>query len=260
MSVLWGYRGFILASVKREFQLKYRNSLLGVAWSIINPLSMIFIYMVIFSQVMKARLPGVDSTFAYGIYLCAGIIAWFFFSESLNRCIDVFVHNASLIKKLHFPRICLPVIVILSSGLNFIIMLTLFTLFLALTGHFPGWAYLALPLVVFVQIAFTMGFGLFLGILNVFFRDVGQFFSLFLQIWFWLTPIVYSETILPTWVHALLKLNPMYALVKAYHAIFVEQSWPNWFDMLPTMGLAVFCCLLTLHLMRARGEEMVDEL
>ena len=78
---LWAYRGFILGSVKREFQSKYRNSMLGAAWTVINPLAMIFIYTVIFSQVMKARLPGVDSTFAYSVYLCAGVLTWGLFAR-----------------------------------------------------------------------------------------------------------------------------------------------------------------------------------
>ncbi|MDP3704623.1 MAG: ABC transporter permease [Legionellaceae bacterium] len=260
MSVIWSYRGFILASVKREFQLKYRNSLLGVIWTILNPLCMIFIYTVIFSQVMKARLPGVENTFAYSIYLCSGIITWFFFSETLSRSISVFVDNASLIKKLTFPRICLPIIVILGSVLNFSIMFALFTLFLCFTGNFPGWVYLATPIVLIIQITFAMGLGMFLGVLNVFFRDVGQFFTLFLQIWFWLTPIVYSVTILPVWVQSIIKLNPMFSIVNAYHDIFVSHCLPSWLSLMPVIGLSLLCCLLAQRTFHKRNADMVDEL
>ena len=82
---VWNYRGFVVGSVKREFQTRYRNSLLGATWTILNPLSMIIVYTVIFSQLMKARLPGVDNSLAYGIYLCAGILAWGFFAEVIGR-------------------------------------------------------------------------------------------------------------------------------------------------------------------------------
>lgn len=260
MGLIWSYRGFILASVKREFQLKYHNSLLGIIWAIINPLCMIFIYTVIFSQVMRAKLPGVDNTYAYSIYLCSGIITWFFFSETLSRGISVFVDNAGLIKKLHFPRICLPIIVMLGSILNFSILFGLFTLFLCFTGNFPGLPYVSIVAVLAIQVMFAMGLGMFLGIINVFFRDVGQFFALFLQIWFWLTPIVYSVTILPAWVQPIIKLNPMFPIINAYHDIFISHAWPNWSSLLPVIGTTFACCLFAHRTFQKRSEEMVDEL
>ena len=122
LRALWAYRGFITGSVKREFQSKYRNSLLGAAWTVLNPLAMIIVYTVIFSQVMRAKLPGVDSTFAYSIYLCAGVLTWGLFAEILGRGQNVFLEHANLIKKLSFPRICLPTIVVLNAGLNFAII------------------------------------------------------------------------------------------------------------------------------------------
>ena len=82
---LWAYRGFIFGSVKREFQSKYRNSLLGASWTVINPLAMILVYTVIFAQIMRAKLPGVDSTFAYSIYLCSGLLTWGLFAEITGR-------------------------------------------------------------------------------------------------------------------------------------------------------------------------------
>ena len=96
VKALWNYRGFISGSVKREFQSKYRNSLLGALWTVLNPLAMIVVYTVIFSEVMKARLPGVDSVFGYSIYLCAGILTWGFFAELVGRSQTVFIDNANL--------------------------------------------------------------------------------------------------------------------------------------------------------------------
>lgn len=260
MKVLWAYRGFILASIKREFQLKYRNSLLGVMWTILNPLCMIFIYTVIFSQVMRSRLPGVGGGFVYSIYLCSGIITWFFFSEIINRSIMVFVDHASLIKKLSFPRICLPIIVLGGSTVNFMLIWSIFTLFLCFSGYFPGCFYLALPVVLVIQMSLAIGIGTYLGILNVFFRDVGQFFTLILQLWFWFTPIVYSDNILPQWMMPFLKLNPMYAVVNAYHDIFVIQHWPIWSSLVWPAMLGAGSCMMAYRVFRKRSEEMVDEL
>ena len=134
LKALWGYRGFVLGSVQREFQSKYRNSLLGAAWNIINPLAMIVVYTVIFAQVMRAKLPGVDSTFAYSIYLCAGVLTWGLFVEVVGRGQTMFIDNANLLKKISFPRITLPIVVVLNAMLNFAIVFGLFMAFLPMNS------------------------------------------------------------------------------------------------------------------------------
>ena len=257
---LWAYRGFILGSVKREFQSKYRNSLLGAVWSVLNPLAMIVVYTLIFSQIMRAKLPGVDSSFAYSIYLCAGVLTWGLLAEITGRAQNIFLENANLLKKLSFPRLCLPVTVVASAGLNFAIVFALFTVFLIVSGNFPGWPYLALFPVLAIQTAFAIGLGISLGVLNVFFRDVGQFFGIFLQFWFWLTPIVYPVSILPERFQSLMSFNPMAALTAAYQTILVTAQWPNWQTLWPVTMLALLLCVLGFHLFRKHAGELVDEL
>ena len=260
VSALWAYRGFVFGSVGREFQSKYRNSILGVAWTILNPLAMVTVYTVIFSSVMQAKLPGMDDTFSYSIYLCAGIFTWGLFAEITGRGQNVFLENANLLKKLSFPRLCLPVIVVFNALLNFGIIFGLFLLFLLLTGRLPGWALLGLIPVLIIQIAFAAGLGVILGVLNVFFRDVGQFFGIVLQFWFWFTPIVYPITIIPENFRSLLMLNPMMPLIGAYQTILVNGRWPDWQSLLPAALLGLLFCMLAIYLFRKRSGEMVDEL
>ncbi|MEF9930192.1 MAG: ABC transporter permease [Massilia sp.] len=257
---IWRYRGFINGSLKREFQSKYRNSLLGAAWTVLNPLAMIVVYTVIFAQVMHSRLQGVDSTFAYSIYLCAGVLTWGLFAEITGRSQSVFIENANLIKKLQFPRICLPIIVVLNALVNFAIIFGLFTVFLVASGNFPGWIFAALLPVLLITILFAVGLGMILGVLNVFFRDVGQFFTILLQFWFWFTPIVYSPTILPPGVRDMLKWNPMAAVVMACQDILVYGRMPDWSSLMPVTVLGILCCILGMRLFRKRAGEMVDEL
>lgn len=254
------YRGFILGSVKREFQQKYRNSLLGAAWTVLNPLAMITVYTVIFAQVMRLRLPGVDSTFAYGIYLCAGILAWGLFSEIVGRCQNVFLDNGNLLKKISFPRISLPLIVILGALLNFAIIFSLFLGFLVVSGNFPGWVALAALPVLAIQVIFSIGLGMIVGVLNVFFRDVGQFFTILLQFWFWLTPIVYPLAILPESAQALVAWNPMTPLITAWQQIYLNSQLPHWPSLWSPLLLGGLFCVFGLHLFRRRAGEMVDEL
>ena len=257
---LWHYRGFVLGSVQREFQSRYRNSLLGALWTIINPLAMIIVYTVIFSRLMQARLPGVDNDLGYGIYLCAGLLTWGVFAEMLGRSQAVFLEHANLLKKLSFPRICLPLVVVLNALLNFAIIFGLFLGFLLVTGNFPGWVVLGMLPVLLIQIVFAVGLGIILGVLNVFFRDVGQMTGIVLQFWFWFTPIIYPPSILPESAAALLKWNPMVPLIQAYQGIFVHAAWPQWGTLWPMALVSVLLCLFALSLFRKRAGEMVDEL
>jgi lipopolysaccharide transport system permease protein len=257
---LWAYRGFVLGSVKREFQSKYANAMLGAVWSVLSPLAMILVYTVIFAEVMRARLPGSDSSLAYSIYLCAGILTWGLFAEIVARGQNMFVEQANLLKKISFPRICLPVIAVLSALVNFGIIFGLFTLFLIASGNFPGPVFLAIVPVLLVQVLLAIGLGMVVGVLNVFFRDVGQFVTIAMQFWFWLTPIVYPASILPAQARPLMENNPMAALVQAYQAILVKGELPDWRSLLPATVIALLLCVLGLRLFRKRSGEMVDEL
>ena len=261
ISALWSYRGFVAGSVKREFQLKYRNSMLGAVWNVITPLSMIVVYMVIFSQLMRSRLPDADPTFGYSIYLTTGVLTWGLFVEITSRAQNIFVVEANLLKKLSFPRLTLPLIVVLGAGLNFVIIFSLFILFLIFSGNWPGWVAVAFVPIVLIQIAFAIGLGVTLGVLHVFFRDVGQAFAVVLNFWFWFTPIVYPPTILPEPVRAILVgWNPMAPIIAAGQGIFVSGQMPDWSTLLMPTVLAMLLCWLGLRLFRKRAGEMVDEL
>lgn len=257
---IWTYRGFIISSVKREFQSKYANSLFGFAWNVLNPLAMILVYTVIFAQVMRARLPGVENTFAYSIFLCAGILTWGLFAEITGRSQMMFIENANLLKKLRFPRICLPAVVVANALLNFTIVFSLFTGFLLISGNFPGSSFLALFPLLVLLVLFSAGLGMILGVLNVFFRDVGQAFGIIVTFWFWLTPIVYAPTILPPRIQALMALNPLAALIGAVQGVLVRGSWPAWSSLTYMAGCAFLLCFLGLRLFRRHSGEMVDEL
>jgi lipopolysaccharide transport system permease protein len=259
---LWAYRGFVLGSVKREFQAKYSNAMLGALWSLLSPLAMIVVYTVIFSEVMHNKLPGADANarFAYSIYLCAGILTWGLFAEIVARAQTIFIEQANLIKKVSFPRICLPFIVVLNALVNFGIIFGLFVVFLIASGSFPGAVFFAIVPVLLVQLLLALGIGMIAGVLNVFFRDVGQFVTIAMQFWFWFTPVVYPAAILPPDVRELLGWNPMARLVQAYQDVLVKGVAPDWAGLLPVLLLALLLCALGLRLFRRRAGEMVDEL
>ena len=122
LRALWDYRFFVISSIKTEYKTRFARSKLGFLWMIIQPLSMVLIYSLILSQIMKGKLPEVETQYAYPIYILSGVIGWTLFSEVLNRCLNIFIENANLLKKLSFPRLTLPIIVVGSSIINFLLL------------------------------------------------------------------------------------------------------------------------------------------
>ena len=257
---VWSFREFIFASVKREFNVRYRNTQFGFIWIIMQPLSMIFIYTVIFSKIMRPSLPGHASRFAYSIYLCSGILIWSLFSDILNRSISVFVNNAHLLKKINFPKLCLPIALIIASIIDFIIVMGIFILFLLVTGNLPGLVIWATIPIVGIVVTFSVGLGIFLGTINVFYRDVEKTMSIVLDFWFWLTPIVYAVKTLPPVATLVLKWNPLWPIVQAMHKIFLEFSFPTWPDLLYPIILSIFFVFLGIFSFWRLNVEIVDEL
>jgi len=246
--------------VWREFKGRNLHSLLGSLWSVLNPLAMIIVYTVIFSKIMSAKLPGINDTMGYSMFLCAGLLPWGFFFELLIRCQSVLIEQANLIKKVNFPRITLPVILLSSTAINFLIIFGIFLAFLVLSGRLFGWAILAFLPLLMIQQAFAIGFGMILGTVNVFFRDVGHLVGIVLQFWFWFTPIIYPVTILPERARNLINLNPMTQFVFAYQQIILHDEWPIWMNFKFHIAGSIAALAFGFFVFRKLSDEVVDEL
>lgn len=258
---LWAYRDFIGGMVKRDFRSRYTRSLLGGVWAIVDPLSMIIIYTVIFSQVMRSRLPGITDAWSYSIYICVGIVCWEYFTETIIRGQGMFLDNANLLKKMNFPRTTLPVIVLATASVNFVIIMGIFCFFLLIIGRWPGWSLLGLFPLLIIQQTIAMGLGLISGTLNSFFRDVGQTMAIILRFWFWLTPIVYPETVLPDKIRHLLHIwNPMARLTTAYHDVFLAGTLPDFSSFIPLFGFGLSLLTIGFFIFTRLAGEMIDEL
>lgn len=259
-SAIWRFRYFIVAAVYGELKGRYARSRLGLIWSIINPLAQAAIYAIILSEILGARLGTSEIRGAYPIYLISGMAAWGLFSEILNRCLSVFVEYAGTLKKIAFPRICLPVIVWGGALVNHLLLLSSMAVVFVFFGHYPSWSWLAVIPGIVVISMFAFGLGMMLGILNVFSRDVGQVVAVLLQLWFWLTPIVYSVATAPAHVRGILDLNPMTAIVGIYQNALLYGVWPSLPTLLLPVGLAIALFALSFVLFRRAGAELVDVL
>lgn len=257
---LWQYRHFVISSIRNELITRFGRSKLGGLWMIINPLAQVAIYALILSNVLAAKLPGIDNKYAYAIYLMAGLLAWTLFNEIISRCLNLFIEQGNLMKKMSFPRIALPSIVIGSCLLNNILLFAAMLGIFALLGHPFSIAMLWLVPLSLTVVSLALGIGLILGVMNVFLRDIGQVIPILLQIWFWFTPIVYSENIIPESYRHWLILNPLRPITSAYQQVLVYGASPQLDGMAFIAAIALALMLLSLFLFRRASAEMVDAL
>lgn len=257
---LMQYRHFVFSSIYNELFTQFKRSKLGGLWIIINPLSQVLIYALILSNILAAKLPGIDNKYGYAIYLMAGLLAWNLFSEIISKCLNLFITQANIMKKMSFPRITLPAIVVGSSVVNNLLLFVAMLGIFALLGHQFSLAMLWLIPLTIIVVILALGIGLILGVMNVFIRDIGQAFAVILQVWFWFTPIVYPITIIPESYRHLLQLNPMYPIIDAYHQILVYNQAPQLQSIAIITAIACVLALMGLLLFRRASAEMVDVL
>ncbi len=257
---VWNYRYFILSSIKTEFRSRFARSKLGAFWMILHPLAQVLIFALILSQIMTAKLPGVESQYAYPIYLLAGMLGWSLFSEILSRLLTVFIDNGNLLKKMAFPKLALPLITIGSALINYTLLLVVMFIVFAFLGHMPLHSLYWLPLLILITTGLATGIGLILGTINVFIRDIGQAMTIVLQFWFWLTPIVYMPSIIPEKYQDLLMINPMTGIIMGYQNILVYDKAPDIELLIYPSILAVIVMVLALIIFRKANEEMADVL
>lgn len=260
-SAAWRYRHFIVSSIRDDFRARFVRSKLGALWMIVNPLINAAIFALVLAEVMSAKLPGMtNDKFGYALYLMAGMLAWSLFSEVVSRSVTIFVENANLLKKLVFPRICLPLTVIGSALINNLLLFAAILVIFGVLGHVPGITVLWVPVLMIVPLALGAGMGMILGVFHVFVRDVGQLVPVILQLGFWLTPIVYLPSILPGHLARILRRNPITAIVESYQNVMVWGGQPRWWDLGWVMVLAIALLAFALVVFRRASVELVDAL
>lgn len=254
--------------VAREVKGQYRRTVFGQLWSLFNPLATMLVYTVVFSFIFRAQPdPGDPSGMhIYPLWLMCGMLPWTYFSRVVNGGVGSITNNANLIKKVYFPRMHLPLSVSLSVGFTWCIEMGVITLAIWIFGAFPlPW----LPLViVFMFLLMLMGVGLamMLAILNVHFRDTQHFISIILQMWMFLTPIIYpvklvaqaTAEIAPI-LFDLYRLNPMERFIAVFRNLLYDNRLPEWGDMLYCAGAAALVFSLG-YLIFSRNEKRLAEL
>jgi lipopolysaccharide transport system permease protein len=232
---LWRYRWFIARNSVHDLRNRYAGSAMGVFWNVLNPLAQILVYTLVFSHIMTARIGADASGARFTLYLCAGILPWTAFSECVLRGGNAFVENANYLRKLAIPEQIFVAQSVASATLGLGISMGLLAVVAAFTeGRLPV-TWLTVPMILVLFQAFGFGLGLAISSLNVFFRDIGGVLGVALQMWMWVTPVVYTPDILPPRLRGFLPYNPAYAFIEALHQAVLFNEWPQsglWVAML----------------------------
>lgn len=254
------HRKLIASFVRRDLRGRYMNSVLGLSWAVIQPLSLLLLYTFVFAVVLRVRLGATGTTTSFALYLFCGMLPWLAFAEGVTRSASVVLEHAHLIKKMVFPSEVLPAYAVASALVIELIGLGVFLLAVAALFRMPGWTLVLLPLVMACQVMFTLGLGWFLASLNVFLRDVGQVLGLGLTLWMLVTPIFYPPEMIPARFHALLAWNPLHHVVQGYRDVVLEHRVPDLFQLALLGGVALATFLAGHWFFRRSQRAFVDVL
>lgn len=232
---LWESRELLYFLMWRDIKVRYKQTALGAAWAVIQPLLTMIIFTYFFGKLAKIPTDGVP----YPIFVYAALLLWTFFSNGVSSGANSLIGNSNLITKVYFPRLIIPAAAVGAGLLDFAIASVLLVGLLVYYGFTVTWAYLMiLPLIVLTTL-FALGVGIWFSAVNVRYRDVRYALPFLIQVWFFLTPIIYPSSLVPEEWRWLLNLNPLTGLVEFFRAALFGRELP-WVPVAYTVGVVVF--------------------
>ena len=221
---LYDSRELLYSWTKRDFKVRYSQSVLGVSWAILQPFSLMIVFSVVFSVFVNVPTDGIP----YPIFAYTALLPWTFFANSVSFGIPSLINNMQLVSKIYFPREVLPISAILVSFIDFVIASSIFGLMLLYYQVPLRATVLLVPLVLFIQVIFTTGVTLFGAALTVFYRDIRFVIPLMLQLLMYLAPIIYPTSLVPESLRGIYFLNPMAVVIDTYRRLVLFGQMPDW--------------------------------
>ncbi|MDH5637760.1 MAG: ABC transporter permease [Nitrospinota bacterium] len=253
-SVLYKYRELITSLVAKDLKARYRGSVMGMAWTFLNPLLLLSVYALVFSVYMRIKVEN------YTVFMFAGLLPWTWFASSLMDGVNSITGAGSLITKSMFPAEILPMVKIISNLFNYIFSLPLLFGFMVWYGVDFTLALLWLPVLMIAQLLFTMGLVYFVASINVRFRDVQHVLANIVLLWFFLCPIIYPISSIPPEWRFTFNLNPMAILAVGYQDIFISGKTPDLFAISMVTVVGALCMILGVRQFERGRETFAEEI
>ncbi|MSP11774.1 MAG: ABC transporter permease [Chloroflexi bacterium] len=242
LSALWQYRELLYFLVWRDLKVRYKQTVLGVIWIVLQPVVGMIVFSFLFGGLLKVPSEGVP----YPIFAYAALLPWNYFAGALTRSSNSLVGSAHLISKVYFPRLIIPLSAVFSGladfGIAFLVLIGLM-IYYRIT---PSLAIVFLPLLILLAMGTALGFGLWLGSLNVRFRDINYIVPFMVQIWMYLTPVIYGSSLIPAQYRFLLGLNPMTGVVEGFRWALLSQAAPPSTVFGPIFAISIMMVIIIL--------------
>ena len=252
---IYDYRELLKTNISKDVRGKYKKSFLGVFWSFLNPLLQIVVYALIFPLLMRG-----GTVENYTAFVCCGLIPWTFFATAISRASFIIIENGNIVKKVFFPREILPISVVTSESINFIISTVIIIAFVLGYGLGLSKYILFYPLVLLVQYVLLIGITFIVSSITVYFRDLQHFIGIALQLLFYATPIVYAPGQIPQEFQWIIQYNPMTYIIEGFRNIFYYKQMPDLGTLgivfLISLGLCLVGYLLFQKLQKRFAEEL----
>jgi ABC-type polysaccharide/polyol phosphate export permease len=262
---IWSYRNLIWNLSQRELRARYKKSILGWAWSLINPAAMLGIYTLVFGLFLKQTPPpsGSGNASVYAMYLFAGLVVWNFFSSTVNGAIVALQTSGGLLNKVYFPPAAPAIANTFTTLLQFVIESSILMIIMIALGNVSA-TFLLFPLLMVCLTLFSLGLGLFLSVFNVRFRDVSYLVGIAMQLLFYATPIIYPLVLVqqnaPKAVYTMVRLNPLTQFVEWSRDAFYTLRWPDWPSLLGAIAASVFTFVLGWWVFINKTRDIAEEL
>jgi ABC-2 type transport system permease protein len=245
------YRQLIWELALKELKLRYKRSVLGFLWALLNPALMMIVLTVVFSTIM--RMPIVH----YSIFLLSVLLPWTFFSQSLSYGVETIVANGDLIKKVAVPKLVFPVAAVIANVINLLLSLIPLALLVAILRHPFYWTWLYLPVPMLALVIFTLGIAFLFATANVFYRDISHILRVILSAWFYFTPIIYALDFIPQNLRWLFKLNPIIYVINGFRLSVYYGILPRWQSIAASFVCAFASLLVGFAIFRKYQEDFV---
>jgi lipopolysaccharide transport system permease protein len=260
VKTLFSYRELLFSLTKKELKVKYRGSVLGFFWSLLNPILTMLVYTFVFSIVLRG---GIEQ---FAVFLICALLPFNFLSNSVNYGAGCIISNGNLVNKIYFPREIIPLSIVLSNLVNFFFELAALFIVLGVMGYrFYIYIYL-LPVLIFIQFFLVVGMTFLVSALNVFFRDLQHLITIIMMVWFFGTPIIYPLSMVPEKFQIFLKINPMTIYADYYRNIFYyvkyqeSAGFPSTLDTLMALGITVLIFFIGYFVFKRLEPRFAEEI
>ncbi len=251
---IYNYRELLKNNVKKEIRGKYKNSALGVVWTFLNPLLQLLVYALIFPLILRSTQPY------YVVFVCVGLVPWTFFTTVVSQSAWTIISNGNIVKKVYFPREILPISIVTSGMINFLISTLIIVAFCFIYGLGLTKYIIFFPIVLIIQYVLQLAIAFILSAITVYFRDLEHFIQIILQVMFYATPIVYAAQDIPAAFQMVMQLNPMAHIINGYRSIFYYQTMPDLKALFILLAISIVACIAGYFIFRKLQKGFAEEL